>query len=98
MEERYKYDHPLTHHLSIDNREEMEVNGVINVESFDDQEVIMGTEQGLLAVKGEKLHINHLNLDQGEVKITGWILELAYSDQKGTAREQGRSFLERIFK
>ena len=98
MEERTKYDKPISHHLTMDNREEMEITGVLHVESFDDGEVIMGTEQGLLAVKGENLHIKHLNLDQGEVKITGWVLELAYSDQKLNAREQGKSFLERIFK
>ena len=79
MEEKYGYK-AINHRLSLENREEMEITGVMNVDSFDDEEVIMDTEQGLLAVRGENLNIKHLNLDQGEVKITGMILELAYSD------------------
>lgn len=97
MEEKYGYK-SINHRLSLDNREEMEITGVMNVESFDDEEVIMETEQGLLAVRGENINIKHLNLEQGEVKITGLIFELAYSEQKGSSRDRGKSFLERIFK
>ncbi len=91
MEEKYGYK-AINHRLSLENREEMEITGVMNVDSFDDEEVIMDTEQGLLAVRGENLNIKHLNLDQGEVKITGMILELAYSDQKLSARDRSKGF------
>ncbi|MFY9114880.1 MAG: sporulation protein YabP [Dethiobacteria bacterium] len=97
MEEKYGYK-AINHRLSLENREEMEITGVMNVDSFDDEEVIMDTEQGLLAVRGENLNIKHLNLDQGEVKITGMILELAYSDQKLSARDRSKGFFERLFK
>jgi len=97
MEDRYASRHTY-HQFTLENREKMEVAGVINVESFDNEEIIMETEQGLLAVKGENLHVNHLNLDQGEVKITGYIMELAYSEQKGSPGASGKSLLEKIFK
>ncbi|NLZ28989.1 MAG: sporulation protein YabP [Firmicutes bacterium] len=97
MEEKYG-TRVIDHRLTLENREEMEITGVMNVDSFDDEEVVMDTEQGLLAVRGENLNIKHLNLDQGEVRIAGMILELAYSDQKPGARDRGKGFFERLFK
>ena len=85
------------HRLVIENREHTEVTGVIHVDSFDDEEVIMETELGLLAVRGENLHIKHLNLEQGEVTIDGYILEIAYADEK-RSRGRGKNILERLFK
>ncbi len=97
MEEKYGNKN-VYHHFILENREKMDVSGVINVESFDSEEIIMDTEQGLLAVKGEELHIKHLNLDQGEVKITGLIMELAYSEHKSHPGGRAKSFLDKIFK
>ncbi|HOL17540.1 MAG TPA: sporulation protein YabP [Bacillota bacterium] len=85
------------HRLVIENREHTEVTGVVHVDSFDDEEVVMETELGLLAVRGENLHIKHLNLEQGEVTIDGYILELAYAEEKQT-RGRGKNILERLFK
>lgn len=85
------------HRLVIENREHTEITGVIHVDSFDDEEVVMETEVGLLAVRGENLHIKHLNLEQGEVLIDGYVLELAYAEEKRN-RARGRNILERLFK
>ena len=85
------------HRLVIQNRETMDVTGVLHVDSFDDEEVILETEQGLLAVRGEDLHIKHLDLEKGELAVAGLILELAYSDDK-RFRDRGKGFFERLFK
>ena len=97
MEERYA-NSGVYHHLSLENREKMDLVGVIKVESFDSEEIIMDTEMGLLAIKGENLYIKHLNLEQGEVKITGLVMELAYAEHKNRAGGRSKGFLERIFK
>jgi len=96
MEEKYSY-RSGQHRLTIENREHLEITGVLHVDSFDDEEIIMETELGLLAVRGEKMHIKHLNLDEGEISIDGFLLELAYAENKQT-RERGKSFLERLFR
>jgi sporulation protein YabP len=85
------------HRLAIDNREHTVVTGVLHVDSFDDEEVIMETEMGLLAVRGEGLHIKQLNLEQGEVVIDGLVLELAYAEEK-RPRGKEKNFLVRLFK
>jgi sporulation protein YabP len=104
QKERYAMEDKYTnkqqrHKLIVDNREKVEISGVLNVDSFDDQEIILETEQGLLAMRGEDLHINHLNLEQGELMVEGYLLELAYSEERGLRRkDRGKSFLERLFK
>ncbi len=99
MEDKYISKQQGVHRLIIDKREKIEVSGVINVDSFDDQEIILETDQGLLAMRGEDLHINHLNLEQGELIIEGLLLELAYSEERNLrGRDRGKSFLERLFK
>jgi sporulation protein YabP len=99
MEDKYISKQQGLHRLTIDKREKIEVSGVLNVDSFDDQEIILETDQGLLAMRGEDLHINHLNLEQGELIIEGFLLELAYSEERNLKRkDRGKSFLERLFK
>ncbi len=95
MEDKYSF-RTGQHRLVIDNRERTEVFGVIHVDSFDEEEVIMETELGMLAVRGESLHIRHLNLEQGEVVIEGLVLELAYAEDKGHGK--GKGVWQRIFK
>jgi len=96
MEHNYQKN-SSQHRLVIQNRESMDVTGVLHVDSFDDEEVILETEQGILAIRGEDLHIKQLNLEKGELAIEGLILELAYSDDK-RLRDRGKGLFERLFK
>lgn len=81
--------------LILENREKLNVSGVNDVLSFDDQVVIMETELGLLTIKGENLKINKLNIDTSEVIVEGSINNLAYSDHQ--AKSEG-GILGKIFK
>jgi sporulation protein YabP len=96
MEDRYK-PQGYQHLVSISEREEMKVTGVSHVESFDDEEVVMETQAGLLAVRGENLHIKNLDLEKGELLLEGLILELVYAEDGGR-KNKGKSFMERLFK
>lgn len=82
--------------IVLENREKLNITGVLDVLSFDDQIVILETELGLLTVKGENLRINKLSLDTSEVTIDGTIYQLAYSEKD--SMEKGSSFLGKIFK
>ena len=53
--------------LILENREKLNVSGVNDVLSFDDQVVIIETELGLLTVKGENLKINKLLLKEESI-------------------------------
>ena len=82
--------------IVLENREKLNITGVLDVLSFDDQIVILETELGLLTVKGENLRINKLSLDTSEVTIDGTIYQLAYSEKDNM--EKGGGLLGKIFK
>ncbi len=81
--------------LVLENREKLNVSGVNDVLSFDDQVVIIETELGLLTVKGENLKINKLNIDTSEVIVEGNVNNLTYSGHQ--SKNEGGIF-GKIFK
>lgn len=88
------------HSLQIVNREQVTVQGVLAVESFDDEEIILETEMGMLTLRGEELHIKQLDLESGKFAVEGFVNSLVYAAprQRGGRATKGRSFLERLLK
>jgi sporulation protein YabP len=78
------------------NRKLLEISGVLNVESFDNEEFLLETEFGFLMIKGMNLHIKNLSLEQGLVAIEGTINVLAYVDAH--SQEKSKGFLGKLFK
>ena len=85
------------HKLVVSNRKTAMVTGVLDVLSFDLNEILLETEQGMLMVKGTDLHVNRLSVEKGEVDLSGNIDSVAYSSVSQTGR-QSESFLSRLFK
>ena len=83
--------------IVLENREKLNITGVLDVLSFDDQIVILETELGLLTVKGENLRINKLSLDTAEVIVEGTIFNLSYSE-KNLDKKSGSNIFGKIFK
>ena len=71
----------LPHHLILEGRARLTVSGVEDVESFDENVVIVLTTKGLLTVKGSGLHIDRLSIDNGEINLEGTIDSLVYEDE-----------------
>jgi sporulation protein YabP len=84
------------HQLSLINREKLTLDGVVNVGSYDQNELILETTAGVLLIKGDDLHLTQLNLDQGKVGLTGTVNALIYSNESLAQRSKG--FLGKIFK
>lgn len=85
------------HKISITNRRTCTVNGVNDVLSFDLREIVLETEQGMLMIRGNELHVNRLTLDKGEVDIDGRIDSFVYSDTTASGEKQ-ESLLTRLFR
>lgn len=77
------------HEIRLLNRKTLEITGVSNVESFDNEEFLLVTESGFLAVRGQNLHMKNLNLEQGLVAIEGTVHSLVYLDGAGTGKSKG---------
>lgn len=84
------------HKMIINDRKSMAISGVKDVVSFDAQEIILETQCGLLLIKGDQLHINHLTLEKGQVNVDGTIDGLTYSDTGNSEKKTGH-FLGRLF-
>ncbi|MDK2930459.1 MAG: hypothetical protein PWR07_590 [Bacillota bacterium] len=83
------------HRVIVTERETITVDGVNNVESFDDQEVVLETTAGMLMLRGREFHIKQLNLDEGNLTIEGYLAGLEYAEEMG---KKARSFLGRLLK
>jgi sporulation protein YabP len=86
------------HNINLLDREYLEIEGVSHVESFDDEQVVLATNLGILEIKGEELHIKQLNLDQGKLTMEGAVKSLAYQEEgkTKTAKGKGKNLLSRI--
>ncbi len=85
------------HKVAMTNRRNCTVNGVNDVLSFDIHEILLETEQGMLMIKGDDLHVSRLTLEKGEVDIDGKIDSFTYSDVAG-AGHKNESLLSRLFR
>lgn len=94
-----KITNSFMQNIHLENREKLNISGVKDVLSFDDQMVILETELGLLTIKGENLRINKLSIDTLDVSIDGKVSTLIYSESDPNKRGvKSGSFLNKLFK
>lgn len=96
IDDKRQFTNTTVQNLILENRSKLNISGVLDVLSFDDQIVIVETELGLLNVKGENLRINKLSIDTSEVIVEGDISSLAYSEKDYD--KKGTSLFGKIFK
>ena len=84
----------LPHNIVMEDRKTLMITGVSDVDSFDDQNVVVFTDLGELTVRGNNLHIGKLSVETGELSVTGNIYALGYTDD----RERSGGLFSRMFK
>ncbi|MBQ9949462.1 MAG: sporulation protein YabP [Clostridia bacterium] len=80
--------------VTLENREMLSVSGVRNVDEFNDTDICLDTDCGILHIDGGGLHITKLNLDDGIVLLEGNICGIVFEEE---AEERG-GFFSKIFK
>lgn len=80
--------------IILENRHILNITGVKDVDSFDEQTVIAYTDLGELTIKGINLHISKLSLETGELSIDGEISSMSYSENNS----HNTSFLSKLFR
>ena len=81
------------HELRLDNRSRLSISGVTEVESFDETVVVLKTVRGLLVVRGDRLQLQALSIDGGQISVHGSIDSLTYAEEQKTA-----GFFKRLFR
>ncbi|MBQ7121619.1 MAG: sporulation protein YabP [Clostridia bacterium] len=84
----------MPHNLVLEDRRLLTVSGVSDVDSFDEETVVVFTDLGELTIRGVNLHINRLSVEVGELTVEGNIAALIYSDE---APKSG-GFFSRVFR
>ena len=69
---------PDAHQIVIEGQRHARVTGVVDVESFHEEEAAILTEAGLLVLSGESLKLTRLDPDSGQVIVDGRIHSLEY--------------------
>ena len=69
-----------SHSLSLSDRRRLTVSGVEDVDSFDEDTVVLATSGGSLTVRGSGLKIEKLSLDGGELVVEGRMDSLEYGE------------------
>lgn len=70
------------HNLQMENRKSLTMTGVISVEGFDEETILINLEGGGLVISGKNLHIEGLDLDEGRLTAEGEIEALTYAKKK----------------
>lgn len=84
----------VVQNVIIENRKRLNISGVKEVSSFDDETVLLDTALGKMTVKGEGLHIESFNTATGDLTAVGKVHAVVYmSDAKVSG-----GFLSRLFR
>lgn len=86
----------MPNNIVLENREKLSVGGVLEVNSFDSENVIMNTSYGELTIRGENLNISDFDVKTGDLSLTGNIVAMYYSTEKRTDHKQ--SAFAKLFK
>lgn len=86
-------DKKIIHNVIIEQCKKINMTGIKDVKSFDEDTVILETVEGRLTVKGEDLAINSFSADGGDLQMQGTVIGFVYSHD---SKEKG--LIKRIFK
>ena len=83
-----------SHALRLDNRENLALTGVTDVESYDETSVYAQTTAGRVVITGRGLKISKLNLEEGQLAVDGQLDSFTYTEKNA---RRGK-LVSRIFK
>ena len=86
-----KHEELGPHRLTLDDRRRLSLTGVTEVDSFDENTVLLRTNRGLVTVRGEGLQLRSLRPEEGQVRVDGTVSAIVYEQ----ARPEG-GFLRRL--
>ena len=79
--------------LTVKEQKEVILDGVINIEGFDESYVLIKTNSGKITLEGTGLKIESLTKESGVIVVSGKVLSVTYDESKG-----GSGFFGRLFK
>lgn len=81
------------HNIIIEERKQLNISGVKDCKSFEEELVVLITEQGELTIKGTELHMDSFSIETGELVMNGLVYALGYTNENSQ-----KGFLKRLIK
>lgn len=75
--------------LSVKERNHLIINGVINIESFDESYITLEIGDGRISVEGVGLKIESLSKEDGEILVSGKINGVFYNEKRKVGKFRG---------
>jgi sporulation protein YabP len=72
----------LNHNVTLIGRSQLSVSGVDDVESFDETMIVLHTCGGIMLIRGERMKIERLSIDGGDLQVTGFIIAIEYEEER----------------
>lgn len=82
--------------LMLENRNKLNISGIIEVINFNENQILLNTNVGTMIVKGQELKMNKLDVQNGDVVITGKVDSFVYTSDKSKAKKD--SIVSRLFR
>lgn len=82
--------------ITLLNREKLTVTGVTDVDAFDENKIVLYTDDDTILIEGNNLHLQKLDIADGDLIINGEICAFSFSG-KGE-KEKTNGFFRRLVK
>ncbi|MGK0468994.1 sporulation protein YabP [Clostridium sp.] len=82
--------------LMLENRNKLNISGIIEVINFNENQILLNTNVGTMIIKGQDLKMNKLDVQNGDVVITGKVDSFVYTSDKSKAKKD--SIISRLFR
>ena len=86
------------HNIILNNRAHMEICGVRDVISFDDNQILLVTDYGELEIGGEGMHISVLDVEKGNVVLDGTVNSVYYNIDNTRDENRKSGFFSRLLR
>jgi sporulation protein YabP len=83
--------------ITLENRKKMTLDGVLEILSFNDEQILIITVLGDMDIRGEELKMTKLDVQNGDVVITGKISYVVYTSEEKRPKKQN-SIISKIFR
>ena len=78
----------VKHDVLLKSRQRMEMTGISDVSSFDEEEIVVQTANSGMSIEGENLKIEKFNSENGELILNGSINGMFYYSKKNVKKKK----------
>ncbi len=84
------------HNLILENKNKLSITQVEDVDTFDENRIVLYTSDDTLVIDGYDLHIQKLDVPGGELLVSGEVGCIRYEGKEGYGKKGG--FFKRMLK